>query len=130
MLYDMPGNGLESEHSKTSPYSIGLLAARAAIALDQRARGEKVPVDGARELGRVLSRLLVPTESSDDSRRRNAAWPLNTAALFQDALQEAGNPTQTFDELMSTAQATVTELANLGDDVSSDNSARLRDFCL
>ncbi len=130
---------LQSSVPSSRSLNLGLLAARAAVALDQRARGESAPIEPVHEFGSALVSVLGldrakpegTPQPSAESREKFGIWPLNTAALFQRALvSNYGVVAQSFDDLMTLARDTASELTRVDDETSPERSSELRDVSL
>ena len=141
MEHKRPGQDAQAQRSDyaTLPSNLGLLGARAAVVLDQRARGEAAPIDAVRAFGSALIGVLLldrsrepgAVEPTPESRAMHRLWPLNTAALFQKALiSDQGSTVHSLDELMSVARLTASQLAEANESLSTTKSAELRDVCL
>jgi hypothetical protein len=133
MTEHRPVENLQVQRSISSrPLDLGLLGARAAIVLDERARGAPAPLDAVWEFGQALAHLVEePPTAKPESQLQNRDWPLNTALLFQRALASTpGNSAQTIEELLSNARETANRLKGVTDNLSRRESAELRDICL
>jgi hypothetical protein len=130
---------LASTDSSTQSLNLGLLAARAAVVLDQKSRGEPADVKPVHQFADALAVFLgldrskgeTTPEPSAESREKYGLWPLNTAALFQRALvANHGAVEQSFEELMSLARDTAHELAKVGESITPEKASQLRDVSL